>query len=239
MAINRSQFVTATGAAVSSLSMVFANAVSSGNSIVVVAGSFSGAGSVDLSTVNDNVITAGFTQRVFSTMSDVADTSARLRFYDKLNISSGRGASTYRVNSSVTGNMNLSFCAIEYSGGPFTFGSTVSANGTSTGPLAGNLTASSTPFVIISGAIVNSTAQFASTALGGATYITTIDVANAAQITNIVDSTDNSSFVKNIGHSMTASTRWLAGSVVYVGLGSGGGGAAILSPWAMCMMGVQ
>src|SRR4051812_33103112 len=101
MAIARSQFVTATAASVSSLSAVFSSAISSANSLVVVSGVFHTVGQAGVfSTLVDNVNAGGFTSRIFSTMT--SDTAAHLLIHDKLNISSGAGASTYRVELKYT-----------------------------------------------------------------------------------------------------------------------------------------
>lgn len=239
MAVALSQFVTATGASVSSVSVVFSSAVGAGNTLVVLSGYFSN-GNTIFSTLVDNLNTAGFVSRVFSTMSNAADTNAHLLIHDKLNISSGGAASTYRVEMRVTGTVTLaglSFVATEWSGGPFAVGSTISANGTSSGPVAGALTASSTPALFISGGIHNSTTTFASTATGGSLYITTADPTNANQVVNVVYDKANSSLQKNIGHSLATSTRWLAASVVYTGQGAAGA-AAFIPQW-FTMMGVQ
>jgi hypothetical protein len=220
MAINLSQFVTGFGAGISSLNVLFSSAVTAGNSIMVVHAAFQSIGT--FSTVLDAVNTAGYTQRLYSTMSNASDTSAHLLIHDKLNISSGRAASTYRISINLTNNNALSMCAMEWNGGPFAFGSTLSANGTSTGPASGNLTASSSPVLFIGGAIVNSTAQFRSTVVGTGNWITTVDTANVAQIMDVVSSTSLSSLTQNLTHAMTASTRWLAGMVVYTGAGAAG-----------------
>src|SRR5262249_7664879 len=119
MAIARSQFVTATGASVSSLSAVFSSAVSSGN-LILVWGSYFNLGTATFSTVTDNVNNAGFTARMLSTMSNASDTNVHLLLHEKLNISSGAAASTYRISYNLTASGNPTFYAVEYSGGPFT-----------------------------------------------------------------------------------------------------------------------
>lgn len=238
MAITLSQFVTGTVSNLSSLNVLFSSVVTGGNSLNVVTTVFS-AGAGLFSTVVDSVNTAGYTARVFSTMSNASDTQAHLLIHDKLNISSGRAASTYRISVNMTASALASVCASEWTGGPHTFGSTISANGTSSGPVAGNLTASSTPALFLSAAMHNSTSVFASTATGGALYMTTVDPTNANAIANVVYDLINSSLQKNIGHSLTSSTRWLAASVVYMGLGSGGGGAALVNPWTLTLTGIQ
>jgi hypothetical protein len=235
MAITLSQFITGTVANASSLNIVFSSAVSSGNSLVVAQSYFN---SVTFTSILDPVNNAAFVSRMLSTM--VSDTNAHLLFHDKLNLSSGRAASTYRISVNYSAAANISLCASEWTGGPHAFGSTISANGTSSGAAAGNVTASSTPAVFISGGIHNTAAAiFASTATGDGTYMTTVDPGNANQVLNVVYDVLNSSLTKNIGHSLTVSTRWLAGSVVYTGLGSGGATAGVVNPWTMCTFGVQ
>lgn len=223
MAIDRSQFVTAGGAAVSSLSAVFSSAVSSGSLILCLTGIWKGVGANSLSTVTDNVNTAGFASRVFSTMSNAADTSVQLIIHDKLNISSGRAGSTYRVSVNLGSGQNWNFCAMEYTGGPFTFGSTTSANGTSTGPQGAAQTASSTPVLFVSAGLYNGTGTlFNSTVVGTGSWVTTLDPSNSsAQVMNIIQSTDNSSLQQRPTHSLNVSTRWMAGTVLYTGLGAG------------------
>lgn len=220
MAIARSQFVGATGNAVSSLSAVFSSAVSSG-SLIVVHGCYWHAGGITLSTISDNV-NGAYTRRIYSTMSNASDTVVHLSCHDSLNISSGRGASTYRVQITLSASAQPGFCAVEYTGGPFVFGSTISANGTSSGPAAGALTASSTPTLFVSGSVHNSVGiAYRSTGLNGSTYVTTVDPTNANQVLNVVESVGNSSLQQNPGHVLDTSTRWLAASVVYTGLGAG------------------
>jgi hypothetical protein len=219
MAITISQFITGFGVSISSLNVLFSSAVTAGNSIIVSHGNFRFA---TFTSITDPVNTAAYTERIHSTMSNASDTSAHLLIHDKLNISSGRAASTYRISVNYGGNSGISICAMEWSGGPLAFGSTLSANGTSTGPASGNLTASSTPSLFIGGAIVNSTAQFRSTVVGTGNWITTVDTGNTGQIMDVVSSTSLSSLTQNLTHAMTASTRWLASMVVYTGLGAGG-----------------
>lgn len=236
MAIALSQFITGTVASASSLNVLFSSAVSSGQAIVVLTGHFASGNTV--STVLDNVNNAGYNRRIYSTMSNAADTNAHLLIHDKLNISSGAGASTYRVSVNLSAGSALTMCASAWSGGPFTFGSTASTNGTSTGPQAGALTASSTPVLFVCGAVHNSTAVFNSTVGAGGPHVfmTTADPTNANQILNVIYSLD-SSLQQNPMHSMTTSTRWLAGHVLYLGLGSGGA-AAVANPWQMGLMGM-
>lgn len=229
------QSVTVTGNAVSSISLVFANAVSSGSAIIIAHGYFASAG--QLSTLTDNINNAGYAGRCFSTMSNAADTQVHVLLHDKLNISSGAGASTYRVSLNYTGNAHPSICAMEFSGGPFTFGSTGSSNGTSTSARGPILTASSSPLLIVSGAVNNSTGVFRSTVVGVGTYLATVDPTNANQILNVVYST-HSSLTQQLTHGLTASTRWCAAEALYTCLGSGGA-ITVISPWRMSMMGVQ
>ncbi len=222
MAVTLSQFAVGTGVNVSSVNVVFSSAVTAGNSIMVAHAYFRSVAGAVFSTLADPVNTAAYVSRIFSTMSNASDTAAHVLFHDKLNISSGRGASTYRISVDYANQSGVSVVAMEWAGGPFTFGSTASANGTSTGPAGGALTASSTPVLFLSGAVVNSTAQFRSTVFGTGNWVTTSDTGNAGQILNVISSTDNSSLGQTLTHAMTASTRWLAGTVVYMGLGGGG-----------------
>jgi hypothetical protein len=223
MAINLVQFITATAGSVSSLSAVFSSAVTAGNSIIMWSGVFKALGGVGFSTAVDNVNNAGFTGRIFSTMVNASDSRATLFCHEKLNISSGAAGSTYRVevrcNEAAN---NISLCATEFDGGTYTFGSTTSSNGTSTGPSGAALTASSNPAVRISGAINNSTGQFRSTVVGSGNWIATVDPTNANQVLNVIRSTQ-SSLTQITKHGMTASTRWLAGCVLYT---AAAGGAA-------------
>lgn len=238
MAINRSQSITATALSVSSGSAVFANAVTAGNAIVTVLGITRTGAGANLSTITDNINNAGFAGRILSTMT--SDTGVQLFMHDKLNISSGAGASTYRVSFNFSASANYGFCALEYSGGPFTFGSTGSSNGTSTGPRGPTLTASSTPALFVSGAVHNSTSVFASTTAPAGnpyTHVTTVDPTNANQVVNVIQST-HSSLAQQLTHSMTSSTRWLAATVLYLGLG-GAAPASLKRLWRMATLGVQ
>jgi hypothetical protein len=239
MAIALSQFVSGTAGGVSSVNVLFSSAVTAGNSIMLAAGYFASGGGAPFSTLVDPVNAAGYASRIHSTMSNAADAQAHLVMHDKLNFSSGRAASTYRISLNASAAAGLTLCAMEWAGGPFTSGSTAVANGTSTGPLAGAVTASSTPAVFVCAAINNSTATFNSTvgAGGPAKYLTTVDPTNANQVLNVIYSL-NSSLQQNPMHSMNTSTRWLAGVVVYMGAG-GGGAVATGSPWQMAMMGIQ
>ena len=234
------QFITGTASAVSSLNVLFSSAVSSGQSMTVLTGMFSNPGV--LNTVVDNVNAgAAFTARVNSTMSNASDTQAHLLMHDKLNLSSGAAASTYRVSVNLTNTVNISVYAATWDGGPFTFGSTASANGTSSGPQAGSQTASSTPTLFVCGAIHNGSGTLFNSTVGAGgpqTYSTTVNPTNSNQVLNVIYST-NSSLTQNPMHSMNVSTRWLAAGVVYMGLGSGGGATAVVNPWQMCMTGIQ
>lgn len=237
MAIALNQFITGTASNVSSANVLFSSAVSSGNSVIILHAYTKNAGA--FSTCLDPVNAAGYTQRAFSTMSNAADTNAHALIHDKLNISSGRGASTYRVSFNYTAACSPGICAMEWSGGPLVFGSTVSANGTSTGPQAGALTASSTPLLHLSVGIHNSAGSLFNSTVGAGgphVYLTTVDPSNANQVCNVIYSLD-SSLTQNLMHSMNTSTRWLSAAVVYTGLGSGGG-AAVINPWQMGLMGM-
>lgn len=235
--VDRDQFVTASGTGISSASAVFSSAVSSGSLLIAINAYFN-TGALTLSTVTDNINNAGFVARMLSTM--VSDTVAHLVMHDKVTISSGAAASTYRISVNYSGGVNASLYAVLYKGSTFTFGSTGSSNGTSTGPRGPIQTASSTPVLFVGAAMHNSTAVFGSTVDSGspqATYITTVDPTNASQILNLVQST-GSSLSQQLGHSMTSSTRWLAGCLLYTGQ-TAAAGSATGSPWTFTMTGVQ
>lgn len=236
MAIARSQFISATAGAVSSISALFSSAVTAGNLIVVLTSHFHAAGSA-FSTVTDNVNNAGFTSRLLSTAL-TPDSNTYLTVHDKLNISSGAIASTYRISVNWAAGSDVSVGAMEYSGGPWTFGSTGSSNGTSSGPRGPIQTASSTPVLFVSGALVQGVSLFVSTASGGGVWITTVNNANSGgQVLNLIEGT-GSSLSQQITHSLNVSTRWLAATVLYTGQ-TVAGGAAIGQPWQFTMLGMQ
>lgn len=221
MAIDRSQFATATAAGVSSLNVLFSSAVAAGSLIVAHVSHFAVSAAV-FSNVVDNVNNGNYTQACYSTLSNASDTQGHAILAYKANLSSGVAAgSTYRVSANfTTANGNISMCAVQYTGGPWTAGSTKSANGTSTGPAPGAFAGSSTPLLFVVNATHNSTAVFNSTINTGS-WVATVDPTNANQLLVVGEST-NSSLTQNPTFSMTASTRWLANSVVFMGLGSGG-----------------
>jgi len=235
--IDLDQFVSATASAASSLSAVFSSAVSAGSLLIAVNAYFN-TGALTLSTVTDNINAASFTARMLSTMA--SDTVAHLVMHDKVVLSSGAAASTYRISVNYSGGVNASLFAVLYKGSTFTFGSTGSSNGTSTGPQGPVQTASSSPALFVSAAINNSTGVFASTVGGGspqATYVTTIDPTNLHQVLNIIQST-GSSLSQALMHSMTSSTRWLAGCLMYTGQTAAAGGT-VFRPDVFTMLGVQ
>lgn len=238
MGFNLSQFVSVTGGPVSSVSAVFSSAVSTGQHLIAVQAFFN-TGAVTFSTITDNVNNAGFVARINSTL--VGSTADHVRIHDKLNLSSGAAASTYRLSANYSGNVGVSLCGLIYekSGiGNSSFGSTGSSNGTSTGPRGPSMTASTSPCLFVSGATVSAVNAFVSTASASATWITTIDNPNANQPLNVIHST-NATLTQQPTHSLNASIGWVAGTVVYVGSQDGGGGGAIGRMWHMCMMGVQ
>jgi hypothetical protein len=222
MATNLNQFISGTVLNASSLNVLFSSAVSSGSLIVVHVGQFNGAART-FSDIVDNVNANAYTVGCNSTMT--SDTAAHAFIAYKAGISSGGAASTYRVSVNLggSGNGGLSAGAFEYTGGPWTVGSTKSANGTSSSPAPGATTASSTPVLFVMSAIQNSTATFNSTINTGAWRVT-IDPTNANQVIAIADST-NSSLTQNPTFGLSASTRWLANSMIFMGLGSGGAAA--------------
>lgn len=235
MAIDLSQFITGTVSNVSSVNVLFSSAVSSGSLMVAdLAWFHTGAAAALLSAVVDNVNANNYTVGCNSTM--VSDTAASAVLAYKINASSGAGASTYRVSFNMTLAANLSVAARQYTGGPFTVGSTASSNGTSSSPRVVAVTASSTPVLIVMNAIINSTAQF-NPSVNTGTWRTTIDTGNVNQIFAIADST-NSSLTQQPTFGLTTSTRWLANALVFTGLGAGSG-AATLQSWALAMGGVQ
>jgi hypothetical protein len=239
MGFNLSQFVTVTGAALSSISAVFSSAVSTG-SLLVAMNSYFNSGSGVFSTVTDNVNNAGFVRRIFSTL--VGSTAIHILHHDKLNLSSGRSASTYRVSVNYSAGVDLSFCALVYDksgAGNSSFGSTGSSNGTSTGCRGPGLTASTTPFLFLSGASQDASSAFNDTVVGTGSWITTINNQNFAGMPFSIIQSTGSSLAQQLTHSMNQSVAWVAGCVVYVGSQTAGGGGAIGSPWVMCMMGVQ
>lgn len=221
MAIDLSQFVTAFAVSVSSLNALFSSAVSSGSLIVASIGQFANAGSA-LSNVVDNVNSGNYTLGIFSSMSNAADTQVHVYVAYKLNISSGvAGASTYRVSvNSSAASESMSICAMQYTGGPFTAGSTLTGQGTSSSPAPGATTASSTPAVWVSAAVHNSTMVINSTINTGK-WIATVDPTNSGQV-HVVGCSTNSSLTQNPTFSFATSTRWTAVSIIFTGQGAGG-----------------
>jgi hypothetical protein len=236
MGFDRSQFVTVTGASLSSASAVFSSAVSTGSLLAVLQAYFNG-GALTFSTVTDNVNNAGFVLGLLST--NAASTAEHVIHHYKLNLSSGRAASTYRVSINYSGAVDLSFCALEYTGGgTISFGSTGSSAGNSTGPRGPQLTAGATPFLQLGGATVSAAPSGCnSTVVGTGAFVTTVNVANSmGQTLNVIQST-GSSLAQQLTHSISVASNWVAGTVLYTGTVTGG--AATGSPWTMCMMGVQ
>ena len=219
MAIDLSQFITGTFNLASSGNVVFSSAVSSGSLIVAHVGYFN-VGTATFSNILDNVNANNYTIGCNSTMSGAGDTAAHAIIGYKTNISSGAIASTYRISANYSANVNFSMGAAQYTGGPFTAGSTKSANGTSSSPAPGAFAGSSTPLVFVASGVQNSTGTFNSTINTGA-WRATVDPTNVNQVLVFGDST-NSSLTQNPTFGMNTSTRWLVNSMVFMGLGSGG-----------------
>jgi hypothetical protein len=240
MAIDRSQFITASATGTSSLNAVFSSAITVGNLIVVHASKWANnVANSNIASILDNQHTATYTNGCLSTMT--SDTQAQCALFYKLSVSSGGAASTYRVSLNSSGGVgDKAFCAVEYSGGPFTVGSTGSSNGTSTSPRGPSLTASSTPALFVMSATENSSAVFRDTVTAG-TWVTTLNPNNATgQILFVSESTGSSLTQQLTAGFSNVSTRWVAVSMVFKGLGSGGGGAAATgAPWTFCMTGCQ
>lgn len=221
MPIDLSQFASGTFTAVSSGNVVFSSAVSSGSLIVTHVGYFR-SGTPTFQTVVDNVNAGNYTVPIDSTMSNAADSNAHHIIAYKAGISSGVvGGSTYRVSANYNGSVNFSMAALQYTGGPWTAGSTSVANGTSSSPAPGATTGSSTPLLFVASALHNSTGTFNSTINTGAWRVT-VDPTNVNQVMVVGDST-NSSLTQNPTFGMNTSTRWIAASVIFMGLGGGGG----------------
>lgn len=226
MAINRIQSITGSATGTSSLNVLFASAVTAGNLIVAHAAKWA------LNVVNSNIVSAvdgvnngNYTAACLSTMA--SDTNAQAALFYKLNISSGAGASTYRVSLNSGGGLgDKAFCAIEYSGGPFVAGSTGSSNGTSSSPRGPALTASSTPALFVMNATENSTGVFSDTVSIG-TWVTTLNPDNTTgQILYMAESTQ-ATLTEQLTASLSLSTRWVANSMVFTGLGGGAAAAPI------------
>lgn len=219
MAIDLSQFITGTFNGVSSGNVLFSSAVSAGSLIVAHFGYFNN-NVTTFTSILDNVNNGNYTIGCQSTMT--SDTTAHAIIAYKTNISSGvAGASTYRVSVNMSAALvNFSLAAAQYTGGPFTVSSTKSANGTSSSPSPGAITASSTPVLFVASAIHNSTTTFNSTINTGA-WRATVDPTNSNQILTFGDST-NSSLSQSPTFGLSASTRWLANAISFVGLGTGG-----------------
>ena|ERR1041384_7445762 len=239
MAINRSQFITASATGTSSLNAVFSSAVTVGNLIVVHASKWaSNVANSNIASALDNVNNGNYTVGCLSTM--VSDTQAQCALFYKLNISSGGAASTFRVSLNSSGGAgDKALCAVEYSGGPFAAGSTGSSNGTSTTPRGPSLTASSSPALFVMSATVNSTAIFRDTVTAG-TWITTVNPDNTTgQLLFTAESTGSSLTQQLTAGLSNISTRWLAVSMVFTGAGAGGGGSALFLPPTFTLMGMQ
>lgn len=226
MAINLSQFASATAASVSSLNALFSSAVSSGSLIVTHVSLFTVAGGAVFSNIVDNVNAGNYTIGCNSTMSNASDTVVHAVIGYKTGISSGvAGGSTYRVSvNCVSGALSLSMCALQYTGGPWSVGSTASANGTSSSPAPGATTASSNPALWVASAVYNTAGTLFNSTINTGAWRTTVDPSNANQVIAVADST-NSSLTQNPTFGLTTSTRWLANSIIFMGLGSGGAAA--------------
>lgn len=236
--VNLSQFVTATALNVSSLNVVFSSAVSSGNLIVAHVGYFN-LGSVGFTSIVDNVNANNYTIGCNSTMSGAGDTGAHAIIGYKAGISSGKATgSTYRVSVNFAAALNCSMAALEYSGGPWTVGSTKSANGTSSSPSPGSMTASSTPVLFVMNAIYNASGTLFNSTINTGAFRVTVDPSNANQVICVADST-NSSLTQAPTFGLTTSTRWLSNAMIFMGTGAGGGAAAVIQAWSMSMGGVQ
>lgn len=223
MAVNLSQFVSGTFNGVSSGNVLFSSAVSVTSLIVAHVGAFQ-VGGATFTSVVDNKNANNYTVGCNSTMSNAADTAAHAIIAYKAGISSGAIASTYRVSANFSGVSNWSMGALEYTGGAWTVGSTASANGTSSSPASGAITASSTPVLVVMSAIYNSVGTLFNSTINTGAWRVTVDPTNANQVLAIADST-NSSLTQNPTFGLTTSTRWLTNAMIFMGLGSGGAAA--------------
>lgn len=219
MAVNLSQFVSATFNGASSGNVLFSSAVSSLSLIVAHVGAFQ-IGGATFTSVVDNKNANNYTVGCNSTMSNAADTAAHAIIAYKAGISSGAIASTYRVSANFSGVSNWSMAACEYTGGAWTVGSTKSANGTSSSPSPGSATASSTPVLFVMNAIYNSAGTLFNSTINTGAWRVTVDAANANQVLAIADST-NSSLTQAPTFGLTTSTRWLSNAMIFMGLGAG------------------
>jgi hypothetical protein len=233
MPVNLSQFVTGTFNSASSGNVLFSSAVSSLSLIVAhIANFFTGVAT--FTNVIDNVNANAYTVGCQSTMA--SDTIVHGYIAYKAGISSGAAASTYRVSVNFSAANNWSMGAVEYTGGAWTVGSTKSANGTSSSPSPGAVTASSTPVLIVMNAMYNSAGTLFNSTINTGAWRVTVDAGNVNQVLAIADST-NSSLTQSPTFGLTTSTRWLTNAMIFMGLGSGGA-AAVRNPFTFTLTGV-
>lgn len=238
MAIDQAQFITGSVQAASSMNVVLTGAVTAGNSIVVA---FSGWGNVAnhvFGSIVDNVNANAYTVGCLSTLA--TDTNAQCVTAYKLNISSGAGGSTYRVSANSAGGVaDMSVTVSEFSGGPFTVGSTGSSNNAGSSLARGPaLTASSTPVLFFANATHTDTNAFKSTINTGVMIALLNPANNTGQIL-ISGYSTNSSLTQQPTFSLSSGTSpWVANDMVFMGLGAGGV-TATNRRWRMGVMGTQ
>jgi hypothetical protein len=240
MAIDQSQFITGSAQATSSINVVFSSAVTAGNLIVACWSGWGNVANHTFSSVSDKTNAGLYTNACVSTLATSTDTQCGIAY--KLNISSGGAGSTFRVSlNSLGGNADMSLIVSEFSGGPFAVGSTGSSQNAGSSICQGPaLTASSTPCLFVFNGTHASSGGAVRSSVNDGVLIAQLNANNATGQILFAGYSTNSSVTQQPAFFISTGTPgWVANTVVFTGLGTGGGAAALFKPPTFTMMGFQ
>lgn len=237
MAIDLDQFVTGSVTSATSINVVFSSAVSSGSLIAVWHSQWGSVANHHFASALDNVNAGNYSVGRLSTFA--GDTSLQVVIAYKLNISSGAGASTYRVSVNSSGaNGDRSLIAGVFTGGPFTAGSSGSSQGQSSTPRGPSLTASSTPPLFLAAASHVSSNAFNNTISPGV-FVEQLNPNNATGQILIAGYSTGATLSQQLTFGLSSgASSWVANDIVFMGLGAGGGAATPIYWKGRTLMGV-
>jgi hypothetical protein len=238
--IVRSQTIASSGRNLSSANVLFANAVSSGDSIIFHVMAWR-TGGVSVTNVQDNWNAGNYTLAIQSTRGGGSTDAGVASFY-KVNISTGAGASTYRVSVNFAAQHGgVSLAALDYSGiGDYsTAGGAASgaAGSGSSSPTAPVVTSTAGSVLFSAACVAKSTGGFRSSMAGSFVFIQGVDTGAGGQIgafgEYITSSLDAQAIFRCV-----STEAWAINSLAFVA-STTAGTAGVVNPWVLCLGGVQ
>lgn len=235
MPLTRVQTISSTGRNLSSLNLLLASAVSSGDSIIANLAINRGGG-LTLTAVVDNKNDGNYSTAFVSTLASTAHNSAE---YYKLNVSSGAGASTYRVSVNFAAqHTGINYYLTHYTGQALEFSTVALASGNSSNHSPGAITCGGTPVLFHAGTQTPSSAVTWRSTMAGGFVVVDSKGGTGDEASMLGEYITSSATVTPTFHTDNAKafTAWATAYAAFTG---GGGGADLVWTPGLTLMGMQ